>query len=142
MKVTKHDRKLIAQLEQQYFEKTGCKINITPLDRWEEICWMPVRLGVGELVELICKKADWDIECIRNAKLRHRIYCEQRQYITFILIHNRFSHSEIAQYFNWDHHTPVRQLKKVEFRLSQTPSAVLQLKSISQDIKDDLISLL
>jgi chromosomal replication initiation ATPase DnaA len=116
--MTKVEKELIENYNHDFYEKTGKKLEIRVLDKWESVCKIEQEISVTHFVNLICHAAGWDTDAIFVSKKSDNLVLK-RGVIYFILRNNNVSFKKLELLSGKDHSTIIKALESFENQLQQ-----------------------
>lgn len=136
-KLTEAEVELIGQYKREFFKRTGKKIEIKALTKWESYCKLDLEIDPEKLLSCILQAGDWNREeTFHSSKKRGLVF--RRKVIFYILHANGTSFKQIAKMTGRDHATIMDHIKIFEGELEMDRLYRSMLKEVIEFIKDAL----
>lgn len=133
------EKTLITGYQNEFYFRTGKKIQISVLDEWESLCRIEGTMPLTTLTTLICEALNTTMDDVFVAQKKDDLVIK-RGVIFFILSKNAISNQKIAQLSNRNNSHIHYALKGFSVRLEYDHTAVELLKNAMKFIKDTINS--
>lgn len=134
------EKTLIDGYNNDFYFKTGKKLNIFILDKWKSICKLDVKIPANDLVVLICDGLGCDAESVFVSKKTDDLVLK-RAIIYFILRSNNISFKKIGQLADdRNYNNIIKAVDSFEVRLDQNKSVSSLLKEVMEYLNETVNS--
>jgi chromosomal replication initiation ATPase DnaA len=116
MELKSIETKLLDQYNQDFYSKTGKKLEIRVLNRWESLCKLDEKIENDKLFELILEATGWTREDLLLKKNK-RDTVLKRKVTSYILHVNGVLFKDITQFVGRDHTSIIHYIKTFEEEL-------------------------
>lgn len=113
---TNEKNELLKKYTEDYFNRTGEHLKMTPCSRWESAAYFHNGVGFWKIVKIVFDFTGWTkLETFAKVRKEERIF--RRGLIDFIAVNNGCSYSLCARATDRDHTTVINSVSTFERRL-------------------------
>lgn len=134
---TNEKRDLIKNYSEDYFNRTGEYLKMTPCSRWEVAAFFDEKVGFWKIVKLVFDFTGWEKrDTFNQSRLSERVF--RRSLIDFIAVHNGCTYSSCAKLTGrTDHTTVINSVSKFENKLETELHTRRYFYEVMRYIKDN-----
>ena len=114
--VSTSEKALIASYTNDFYLKTGKKIDCKILSKWESLCRLNAPIEAEELLELVLKGAGWTKEEVFDLTKKSAVVLK-RKLVFYILNANHVTFKKLGKISGKDHSTTMAAIKSFEDEL-------------------------